>query len=461
MPFDVKAVLGVRFYQYCAAVTGSLGILSSEMHFGWPSPSLPILKNGTYFFQISDEEASWLAVMIFPGIVCGAIISSFIADMLGRKKVILGASIPLFVSWVTLALGRSQVIVFIARFLGGFGGGISFATVPMYLGEISDPQIRGFLSSLCPVFVVMGILMINILGIYLPIHQAAAMACAVPLIMFCTFCWMPESPVLLMAKGQKEEAMKNLIIFRGEKDAKIEFERLSKELKESLQEYMGKTEQFMTLIKEKVNRKALFIALGLRSVQQLCGSTAITFYCKTIFEETRGFVSPNTGTILYFSLQAVLAVLSSLVVDVLGRRPMFIFSLFGTVVTLFMAGAYMFLDLHSDLDLEPYSYVPMTAILLNVAFFSMGVRNVPLLVMSEVFSPRIKPAALCVATIYYATLAIVVTKFYQITNDMVEMSCPIFTFGALSFVCLVVYYFCVPETKGKTLEDIQEILRQS
>lgn len=216
---------------------------------------------------------------------------------------------------------------------------------------------------------------------------------------------------------------------------------------------------FLDLFRIQVNRRALCIALGLRSVQQLCGSTAITFYCKTIFQENEGYVSANTATITYFSLQAVLVITSSFVVDIFGRRPMFIFSLAGTTITLFMAGLYLALKAHTKWNLEHNSYILMVSLLLNVAFFSLGVRNVPLLVMSEVFHPKIKPTALCFATIYYAVLAVLATKFYHVTTELVEMAFPLFSFSGLCLISLVLYCIYVPETKGKTLEDIQKMLQ--
>lgn len=218
-------------------------------------------------------------------------------------------------------------------------------------------------------------------------------------------------------------------------------------------------DRFLDLFMVPVNRKALFIALGLRSVQQFCGSTALTFYCKTIFQETDGFVSADIGTIIYFSLQAILAVVTSFVIDYVGRRPMFIFSLLGTILTLFLVGTYMFLKVNTELDLSGYNSVPMTSFLLNVSFISMGIRNVPLLVMSEIFHPKVKALALCYATIYYGVLAILVTKFYHLTSEMIDMSFPLFTFGILSSIALVVYCVYMPETKGKTLEEIQKLLR--
>lgn len=122
---------------------GTLCILSSEMHFGWTSPSLPHLTGGTYKFRITDDEASWIAVMLLAGTVAGALIAGKLTDVLGRKKVILMTAIPLFIGWIMIGLAESPVMLYVARFISGVSSGLSFSTIPMYLGEIAEPRIRG------------------------------------------------------------------------------------------------------------------------------------------------------------------------------------------------------------------------------------------------------------------------------------------------------------------------------
>lgn len=113
------------------------------MHFGWTSPSLPILIGGGYKFQITTEEASWLAVILLAGTVFGAIFTGCLADILGRKMIILFTALPLFVSWVLIAMANRLVELYVARFIAGLASGISISTVPMYLGEIAEPEVRG------------------------------------------------------------------------------------------------------------------------------------------------------------------------------------------------------------------------------------------------------------------------------------------------------------------------------
>nr|QKV49891.1 trehalose transporter 1b [Colaphellus bowringi] len=450
--FSLCRLFGARIYQYLAAVTATLCILSSEMHFGWSSPSLPALTKGTYRFQITGHEASWLAVALLPGTILGAVLAGKLTGILGRRKVILLTSIPLLAGWIMIGLANNVTVLYVARFVAGISSGLSFSTVPMYLGEIAEPQIRGMLASLCPVFVVFGILLINILGNYLPIDTTAFVSCIFPVILFLTFIWMPESPSFLLQRNRTEEAKATLVTLRGEEAAKIELEILTQNL---VQQTEDNKSIMWSLFLDKVNRRAATIGYGLRTIQQFCGATAITFYCKTIFEEEEDFFSANLSTILYFSLQLVIAFIAIFVVDIFGRKPLLLVSSSGCCLTLLVMSAYLYVKESTSIDTSHLSFVPLLVLFLNVGFFSIGVRNIPLLMMGEVFSPRVKPIALCFGTIYYSIMAIVSAKIFYLTKDAFGMYVPFLIFGFLTFLSIFFVVFVVPETKGLRLEDIQ------
>lgn len=113
------------------------------MHFGWTSPSLPHLTSGTYKFLITNDEASWVAATLLAGTIVGALIAGKLTDILGRKKVILITSFPLLFGWLIIGFAENAAMLYIARFVSGLSSGLSFSTVPMYLGEIAEPGIRG------------------------------------------------------------------------------------------------------------------------------------------------------------------------------------------------------------------------------------------------------------------------------------------------------------------------------
>jgi sugar porter (SP) family MFS transporter len=425
------------------------------MHYGWPSPSLPILYNGTYKFRLEKTEGSWLAIMPLLGAILGAIVTGLVIDTLGRKRLILFSSVPFFASWIMIGLADTSVLFHIARFIAGLTDGLSFTAVPMFLGEIAEPKIRGLLSSMCPVSIVFGLLLINILGSHLTISTTAFVSSAIPVVLLLTFVWIPESPYFLLMRGRHAEARRSLQKFRGTQDVDVELERLSVAVKEQNQNN-GK---LLDLFTKSSNRKAVFIALGLRTVQQLTGITAITIYCKTIFQKSDSFLSPGTATIIYFTVQLALSALSSLMVDTSGRRPLLIISLSGTAVTLLINGTYLYIKNCTKIDTRDFDFVLLVALLCFVIIFSLGLQTIPLLIMSEMFPTNVKAFALCLADVYFSFIASVISKFFDGTTEAFGMHVPFYTFTVFCVFGLVFIIFCVPETKGRTLEDIQRYLK--
>lgn len=195
---------------------------------------------------------------------------------------------------------------------------------------------------------------------------------------------------------------------------------------------------------------------GLRGVQQLTGTTVIIFYCKTIFKEAGGF-SPSLSTIIYFSVQLVLSAVSSFIVDFCGRKPLLIISTIGTALALLANAIYLYLQ-KIGIDTTEFNFVPLIALLCFVITFSIGLQTIPLLVMGEIFPTNVKAFALCSMDIYYSVVVTCTSKFFHYTKD-IGMHVPFFVFTGFCFLGLIFIIFYVPETKGKTLEDIQAELQ--
>ncbi|CAG9770634.1 unnamed protein product [Ceutorhynchus assimilis] len=444
-----------NLFQYLAAITANLGIICSEMHYGWTSPSLPILLSGNYTFTISSEEGSWLVVAPLLGAILGAFITGMIVDIFGRKKLVILSSVPFLFSWLFIAWAKSSVLMFVGRFMAGMTDGLSFTAVPMYLGEIAEPKIRGLIASVCPVCIILGILLINIFGSFLSITTTAYVGTIAPILLLVTFIWMPESPYFYLMRGKVEDARRSLQVFRGTEDVQVELERIS----EAVRKQNDNRGKCMDLLTVKSNRQAIIIAFGLRGVQQLSGTTAIIFYCKKIFEESSDFISPSLATIIYFLVQLILSALASIIVDFSGRRPLLIISITGTAMALFLNGAYLYVKDCTDIDTTSLNFLPLIALLSFVVVFSVGLQTIPLLIMGEVFPTNVKAFALCSADIYYSVIVTIISKLFHWSNDQFGMYVPFFAFGICCVLGLVFILLFVPETKGKTLEDIQRELK--
>nr|XP_023020580.1 facilitated trehalose transporter Tret1-like [Leptinotarsa decemlineata] len=430
---NTKKSSGSRIYQYIAAITANLGIICSEMHYGWPSPFVPTLQSGQYHFQISSEEGSWLVVAPLVGAIFGAFVTALIVDRFGRKRLIIFSSLPFVTSWLLIGFADSSTLMFVGRVLAGAADGLSFTA-----GSIRPNHD-----------------VINIFGAYLALDTVAYIGTIFPILLLVTFSWMPESPYYLLMHGRTVEARKSLQTFRGVEEVTKELTRISG----AIQEQADNRGSVFDLVTVKSNRKGLFITLGLRGIQQLSGTTAIIFYCKTIFKEAEGFISSSLATIIYFSVQLFLSALTSFVVDISGRRPLLIVSTTGTALTLLLNGVFLYLKNCTEVDTSSFDFVPLIALLCFVIVFSVGLQTIPLLVMGEIYPTSVKAIALCFMDIFYSVIVILISKFFHWSNDTYGMHVPFFTFSCCCLLGLVFIVFYVPETKGKTLEDIQAELR--
>ncbi|KAJ8954035.1 hypothetical protein NQ318_004328 [Aromia moschata] len=314
---SLKIHQGKPTYQYLAAFTGTLTIITSGMHYGWPSPSLPKLLEQNSTMEVSTDEGSWMAVMPLLGAVIGALIVGVTVDILGRKRTIILTTFPFFAGWIMVAYAKSVTVLYVARFIAGVADGWAFTAVPMYIGEIADPKIRGLLGSGVSVTWIFGILLINVIGSYLSITVTALVSSLLPVLALLTFVWMPESPYYLLMRNQPKEAQRSLQKFRGLEDVDAELNRLTV----AVRQQTHNTGKFLDLFAVKGNRRAVLVILIVRAGQQLSGTTAITFYAQSIFKEAGDDISFELATIIYFSVQLAMTMVCSSIVDRTGRRP--------------------------------------------------------------------------------------------------------------------------------------------
>lgn len=425
------------------------------MHFGWPSPSLPYLLSEKSHINVTSQDGSWLASMPCIGAASGSIMTAYMVDRIGRKNCMLMTAPGYLLAWLMVAFATTIWELYAARFISGWADGLVFTAFPMYLGEIASYNIRGLLGSSIQLSMIAGMLIINIIGSYMSIMHTALISAAVPPVFFLMFWFMPDSPYYLVMKGRIEDATKSLQLLRQSRDVSNELNRVMDAVKEEKEQ----TGTFLELFTVASNRKATIIVFGLRAIQQFSGTTVITFYAQSIFHEASGDMSPTTATMIYFTLQLICAVVSSFLVDKVGRKPLLIISIIGSGVALSLEGTYFFLSTKTSLDVSSLKIVPLVALLGYVVIFNIGMGVIPVLFLGEMFPTSVKAFALCLADIWFGLIVTVVSKFFQIMQDDFGIAVPFFAFAACCAIGLVFILILVPETKGKTLEDIQRELK--
>lgn len=240
--------------------------------------------------------------------------------------------------------------------------------------------------------------------------------------------------------------------FRGKGDVTEELGRISKGILEEEKHGKGSLSELVT---NSHNRKCVLLAFAMTSIQQLTGVLAIQSYAETVFQETKHILQPDIANIIYFVMYFLATLIALVMVDISGRRPLILISTVTVCITLFTNGTYLFLKNATDVDVTGFEYIQIIALLVFTVAFSIGLNNVPVLVSSEIFPSHIKGKAFCVINICFSFVSTIVIKYFGWANDNFGMYVPFFTYGACSLVGVVLIAIYLPETKQKTLEDIQ------
>lgn len=439
-----------RVLQYSAGVTGLLVAFCSGLILGWTSPYLPTLLADDSPISMTSDESSWVGTSYLLGGLCGSLLLSVVGRSIGRKTILLWSSVPFCTSWIVIAFAKSLPVLLIGRIIGGLCQGLAFASLPMYLSEISDKEIRGLLCSAVSISLFLGVMVINVIGTYMTIKTSSLVCLIVPILLFFTFVWMPESPNYLLMRGKHEEARQSLTALKGPDEADCNFDVLLKVIEE---EKLNKT-HFLCMFK-KNNRRKLMTLVGLRATQQFSGVTAFNIYTQTVFQEGADSISPLLGTVILYTIQIVFSTISSLLVDKLGRRPLLITSTVGAICVLLGGGSFFLVRDVAEVDTSHVSFLPALILIAFTFSYSLGLQSMPNFMASELFTTSLKPYACTVGDVMYYAFGAIVSKYFQVTKDSYGLYVPFWSFAICCSIGFVIILIFMPETKNKTLEDIQ------
>lgn len=428
---------------------------------GWTSPITTDIENGKYHnIPVDSSQMGWIGSLTTLGAVCMCIPTGFICDLIGRRLSLLLLIIPFSIGWSLLIWGNNLIMLYIGRFVTGMAVGACCVAAPLYTSEIAEKEIRGALGSYFQLMVTIGVFYAYLVGKYLnPIYYTVTCA-VVPLIFFVFFLCQPESPLFYLKKGKFDKAKSALSRLRG-KDYNVDSE-LS-DLDTALKDAAFSNVSFCYTLKRKSTRKALLISFGLMFFQQFGGINAVIFYTGNIFQASGVKIDPKFATIIVGGVQALATFVSTLVVDKLGRRMLLLNSAFIMAFSSFALGIFFNLkDRHliTDDAVRNLGFLPLLSLCIFVIVFSLGFGPIPWMISSEIFISEIKSIASSVAGTLNWFLAFLVTKWYLDLQNAIGTDSTFYIFAFVSFLGTIFVYFVVPETKGKSLDEIQDLLNE-
>ncbi|CAG9816092.1 unnamed protein product [Phaedon cochleariae] len=446
---------GKEWPQILAILLGCLSSLTGGLLFAWPSPFLPKIINDKSY-NITQDEASNFTTFNTVGIIVLSPFLILFTDSFGRKKTLMFSAIPTSVAWIIKAFSKDLYWLYFARFSCGLGDAILFAALPIYIGEVASPKVRGTWGNalICSVF--LGQFIMNVLGYYFSIETTSFICLALPVTFVLVFSLMPETPYFYMMKGNEEAARQSLRTFKRKHNVDAEFE----ELKSDVRRQMVQAGTWRNLFMIEQNRKGLIAAVFLRTSQMFGGLLVFASYTKFIFEKSGGNIDPSLSSIIYMGTSFSLYTLSAFFSDTFGRRKAYMTSLALSGLVLLIEGIYLYIDQYQPgIDLSGIKWFPLAGLLGFIVTSSFGLGIIPTLMLGELFSASIKAKGVSLTATNFGLMILLANVVFYETNKAVGLYGPFIVFGCCNILSTFISYFVLPETKGKTLDEIQQHLK--
>ncbi|CAG9132328.1 hypothetical protein JYU34_003783 [Plutella xylostella] len=441
--------------EYGTALCATLITATAGTCFGWPSPTLSYLQSPASSIPTSKDEGSWIVSIM---ILCSALTpvpAAYAADRLGRKTTLLLGAVPFIIGWILVMVASSVPVLYVARMFSGLGYGIVYTVAPMYTGEIATNEVRGALSTLITLMNKVGILAQYCIGPFVSMRTLAGINLILPVTFVISFLFLPESPYYYLKFERSERAERSLRALRSG-DIRLEL----KNIEINVQEDMKNRGTWSDLLTEATNRKAMFISLGIFTIQQLCGSAAVVAYTQTIFESTAGALKSYEESMIVGCVQVATCIVSVILVDRVGRKPLLLLSALGVGLMNGTLGTYFYFANSNPSVIEKLHWIPLVAMLVYIVCYAIGLSTVPYVIIGEMFPTNVKLYASCVAHIYTGIAMFTVQKLFQVVSDMWSIQIVFWGFSLFSFCGLFFMLAMLPETKGKSFASIQAQLRR-
>lgn len=400
-------------------------------------------------FQLSDLQTEVAASSLLLGCVFGASLAGTLSDRFGRKRILLWSATLFLVSSIGAALPRNLSEFAAARLLGGAAIGMESMLSPLYVAEISPARIRGRLVALNQLAIVVGILCAYLISWLLAgLGEASwrwmfASASLPSLLFLISFARCPETPRWLIQRGEMAEARSVLMRVGGEAgvDGQI------REIQEAIASERGSLGE---LFKPGL-RRPLIIAVALAVLQQITGINTILFYGSLIFIEkvaAQTAASALWANVMIGFVNLVSTVVALAVIDRIGRKPLLLLAAGGMAATEFFLGLLFWLD--------PGAVIPILCLVLAcVVFFAVGLGPGVWVMMSELFPTRIRGRAMSIATISLWIACLALTFTFLSLARAITVTGAFWTYAAMCVLTFLFVWKVTPETKGKTLEEIE------
>ncbi|MBU2949919.1 sugar porter family MFS transporter [Tamlana agarivorans] len=421
----------------------------------------------TKYFQLDAGLQGWVVGSALLGCLAGALISGALSHKIGRKNsLIISAlffSISAWGSGLPSFLPESISLLVVFRIIGGLGIGIASMNAPMYIAEIAPAEKRGKLVSFYQLAIVIGFFAVFLVTYFIGNRLTEAENLAIgwrqmfwseliPSGLFlAALFFVPKSPRWLSLKGRNSEALEILTRIHGREKAQTESEAIIKSLQKEVE---GTTTNYLS----KSILSIIIIGSVFSILQQFTGINAVLYYGADIFEKALGFGKEDVlkQQVLLAFVNLIFTFVAMATVDKLGRKPLVYIGACGMLLG--------FLLLGFSIQQQAIGFISLLGVLIFIGSFALSMGPVVWVVLSEMFPNKIRSTAMSAAVAVQWAGNYVVSQFFPMVtasevnhNNFWNGSLPYFIFSAFIAIIILFTYKYIPETKGKSLEEIEAI----
>ncbi|MCX6990950.1 MAG: sugar porter family MFS transporter [Chlamydiae bacterium] len=433
-------------YAIFALLTATLGSFLFGFQTAVISGALSFLEKE---FAMSSSGEGIAVSIILLGAIFGVVFAGKIADCYGRKKAILLPSILFTLGTVIVCSSGGLYSFMVGRFITGLAVGLISMTAPLYIAEIAPARLRGAFVCVHQLVVTMGILsayLVNYAFADEASWRSMFMVGLIPSVLqFFLLLMVCESPSWLFSQGLKEKADLALQKLRGNTSSHMHH------LPPVISANYKEKQTLASLFSKPKIRYVLIIGIVLNMFQQITGINTVIYYAPKIFAEA-GFQTVDIAILAAIGLGIINVLstgLSVWLIDRMGRRKLLFLGLSGMLVSLQLLAVVLFLKN------EHTAALSVVALMGYIAFFAIGIGPVTFVLISEIYPLKIRGRAMGLAAtsnwIFNFALSLVFLDLMKLmgSSGVFEL------FAVLTLACLVFVYYCIPETKGKSLEEIE------
>ena len=447
--------------QVLAALVAQLGTINTGMTFGFSAVALPQLQepNSTIPIVEGSSEESWIASMTSIGTPIGCLVSGYMMDVLGRKRSLIITEIPALLGWILIAFATNIHMIYAGRFFVGLGSGMVGAPARVYTGEVTQPHLRGMLTAFASVGVSTGVLIEYALGSVLTWNVCAAISGILPLAALLLMFLFPETPSYLISRSRPEKARKALKQFRGstcninqEMETLINFSN-----KNNIKRLTGFREIVSALLKPNALKPFTLLFLYFL-IYQWSGTNVITFYAVEIFKDSGASLNKYLAAVILGVVRLLSTIVACILCRRCGRRPLTMVSSVGCGISMVGLGGYMWLKDYWTTNNLPLvaSWFPILCIFLYTITCTLGFLVIPWIMIGEVYPVQVRGIIGGLTTMTAHAFIFTVVKTYPFLASTLTRHGTFILYGSISLLGTIYFYLCLPETKGKSLQEIED-----